>query len=319
LRGLDPRSTRVGVVAFAGDVPGTSRRSRPAYTLVALTDQYERVEAALDEVLATEPEGNTHMAAGVDQATIELAGLRGAASRADPSSEKIVFFFTDGQPTLPYGPEAEADNVRAVLRAANRARKANVRIHSFAVGPEALEGPIATVEMASRTDGFFTPVRHPGDLVDVVEDVNIANLESVDLKNRTTGKDARYFRSTADGSWAGFIDLDAGRNALRAHALADDGSSGERELEVRLEPDAKSPPIPKALAARRNHLLEECLRDLKRRRVSAEQDRADQVRRELELEIERERQKAKEQSDQQRKELELEAVGDDEVDEEKAP
>jgi hypothetical protein len=317
LRGLSPRTTRVGLVAFAGDVPGTSRRSRPAYTLVALTDEYERVEAALDEVLATEPEGNTHMAAGVDQATIELAGLRGAASRADAESEKVVFFFTDGQPTLPYGPEAEADNVRAVLRAANRARRANVRIHSFAVGPEALEGPIATVEMASRTDGYFTPVRHPGDLSDVVEEVNIANLESVDLQNHTTKKPARYFRATADGSWAGFIDLDNGKNLLNVTAVADDGATANHDFDVRLEPNAKSPPVPKELAARRNHLLEECLRDLKRRRVTAEQDAAEKVRRELELEIEKEREKAKESADQQRKELELEAVGDDEVDEDK--
>ena len=318
LRGLDPRSTRVGVVTFAGDVPGTSRRSRPAYTMVALTDDYERVESALDEVLATEPEGNTHMAAGVDQATIELAGLRGATSHPSADSEKIVFFFTDGQPTLPYGPEAEADNVRAVLRAANRAHKANIRIHSFAVGPEALEGPIATVEMASRTDGFFTPVRHPGDLVDAVEDVSVANLESVDLRNQTTKKPARYFRATSDGSWAGFVDLDTGKNLLNVHAKADDGTSGDRDLDVRLEAEAKSPPVPKELAARRNHLLEECLRDLKRRRVTAEQDRADQVRRELQLEIEKERESAKQQADQQRKELELDAVGDDEVDEEKA-
>jgi hypothetical protein len=315
LRGLDPRSTRVGLVSFAGDVPGTSQRSKPAYTLVALTDEYERIEAGLDEILATEPEGNTHMAAGVDQATIELAGLRGAVSRPGPEqAEKIVFFFTDGQPTLPYGPEAEADNVRAVLRAANRARRASIRIHSFAVGPEALEGPIATVEMASRTDGFFTPVRHPGDLVDAVEDVNIANLESVDLKNRTNGKGTRYFRATSDGSWAGFIDLEAGKNTLQAHALADDGATGDKSLDVKLVANADSPPIPKELAARRNHLLEECLRDLKRRRVTAEQEAADKVRRELQLDIEKERQKAREQADQQRKELDLEAVGEDEVD-----
>ena len=141
------------------------------------------------------------MAAGVDQATIELAGLRGAVSRPKPPAEKVAFFFPDGQPTMPYGPEAEADNVRAVLRAANRARRAGVRIHSFAVGPDALEGPIAVVEMASRTDGYFTPVRHPGDLVNAVESVNIANLEQVDLKNQTTKQPARYFRATADGSW----------------------------------------------------------------------------------------------------------------------
>ncbi len=316
LQGLDPRSTRVGIVGFAGDLPGTGRRSKPAYTLVALTDEHERAEAALDEILATDPEGNTHMAAGVDQATIELLGVRGAVSRPDPQAEKIVFFFTDGQPTLPYGPEAESDNVRAVLRAANRAARASIRIHSFAIGPEALEGPIAVVEMASRTEGFFTPVRHPADLVNAVEDVNLANLESVDLMNRTTKQPARYLRATADGSWAGFIDLATGANRLRVEALADDGATGGRELDVRFDAEAKSPPVPKQLAARRNRLLEECLRDLKRRRLSAEQQRTEEVRRELQIEIERERDKAKQQADQQRKELELDAVGEDEVDEE---
>ncbi|HXK22629.1 MAG TPA: VWA domain-containing protein [Myxococcota bacterium] len=316
LHGLDARTTRVGVVVFAGDVPGTGRRSRPAYTMVALTNEYDRVEASLDEILATEPEGNTHMAAGVDQATIELAGLRGAASRVDPESEKIVFFFTDGQPTLPYGPEAEADNVRAVLRAANRAHRAGIRIHSFAVGPEALEGPISTVEMASRTDGYFTPVRNPGDLANVVEDVNLANLDSIDLQNRTTKKAARYFRATADGSWAGFVDLDNGRNLLNAKAVADDGATGDGDLDVRLDPQAKSPPVPKELAARRNRLLEECLRDLKRKRVTAEQEQAEQVRRDLQLEIEKERAKAKAQAEKQRKELEID-VGTDDVQQDK--
>jgi hypothetical protein len=313
LRGLDARTTRVGVVTFAGDLPGTSSRIKPAYTMVGLTDDYERVSGALDEILATEPEGNTHMAAGVDQATIELVGLRGAVSRPDPEAEKIVFFFTDGQPTLPYGPEAEADNVRAVLRAANRAHRAHIHIHSFAIGPEALEGPIATVEMASRTDGYFTPVRNPGDIVNVVEDVNLANLETVDLTNRTTKQPARYFHSTADGSWAGFVDLTKGANQLHVDAQADDGTKGERDVQVRFDPDAKSPPVPKELAARRNRLLEECLRDLKRRRVTAEQQRADQVRRELEVEIEKERDKAKKQAEAQRKQLELEGVGNDEV------
>jgi hypothetical protein len=319
LQGLDPRSTRVGVVAFAGDLPGSGRRAKPAYTLVALTDEHERVVAALDEILATEPEGNTHMAAGVDQATIELLGMRGSVSRPDPHAEKIVFFFTDGQPTLPYGPEAESDNVRAVLRAANRAARADIRIHSFAIGPDALEGPIATVEMASRTEGYFTPVRHPADLVNAVEDVNLANLERVDLTNKTTKQEARYLRATADGSWAGFIDLAEGKNRLRVDALADDGAAGAKDLDVVFDEDAKSPPVPKQLAARRNRLLEECLRDLKRRRLTAEQEKAEQLRRELQLEIQREREKAKAQADQQRKELELEAVGEDEVEGDETP
>jgi hypothetical protein len=218
LRGLDPRSTRVTVITFAGEaeqqgVVILGQPQKPAITLQALTNDYERVERALDSVLANGPAGLTHIAAGVDQATIELMGIKGALSRKDPSSEKIVLFFTDGVPTLPHGPQFEAENVRAVLRAAGRSQYSNIRIHSFAIGPEALDAPIATVEMARRTGGYFTPVRHPGMLADAVETVDFANLREVVLKNATNGKIASPFRLTADGSWSGFLPLENGDNS----------------------------------------------------------------------------------------------------------
>ena len=172
------------------------------------------------------------MAAGIDQATIELMGFRGAYSKPDPDSEKVVFFFTDGQPTLPY-PDREADNVRAVLRAATRAQRANIRIHSFAIGPEALEGPIAAVEMASRTRGYFTPVRKPGDLVDIVEEVSFADIQKVTLVQEKTRVEAQPFRITADGSWAGFLALEPGANPIRATAVAEEGASAERRIRCR--------------------------------------------------------------------------------------
>jgi len=315
LRGLDPRSTRVALVGFAGDGSGGGRYAsrKPAYTLEPLTRDYRRIERGLDELLETEPEGNTHMAAGVDQATIELLGLRGSHSKPDRGSEKVVFFFTDGQPTLPYGPEDEADNVRAVLRAASRARRADVRIHSFAIGPDALEGPIATVEMASRTRGYFTPVRHPGDLVDVVEEVSFANLQDVRLEHVDTGRTARPFRVTADGTWAGFVPLEPGPNRVRVSATADDGTTAERRIEVTLTDDAAAvAELPRALVVQRNRLLEDCLRDTKRLRLRAEQERLDALRRELRIEIERERAKARERADEQRKTLDLEGDVDDE-------
>jgi hypothetical protein len=313
LEGLDPRSTRVGLVSFAGDPPGYGRQRKPAYTLEPLTREYDRIQEALDALADSDPEGSTHMAAGVDQATIELLGLRGALSTTNPRSEKIVFFFTDGQPTLPYGAEATADNVRAVLRAANRASRGMVRIHSFAIGPDALEGPIAVVEMASRTEGYFTPVRDPGSLVSVVAEISFANLDEVGLTNRTTNQGARYFRSTADGAWAGLVDMNPGSNDIRVWARADDGAEVEQLRSIRLDPKGESPPIPPELAARRNRLLEECLRDTKRRRQTAEEEHAEQVRRELLVEIEKERQKARERADSQRKELELEGVAEDET------
>ncbi len=309
LRGLDPRSTRVGVVTFAGEPPESGpawRRTKAAYTIQSLTREYALVERALDDIVAGEPMGSTHMAAGVDRATVELMGLRGALSQPDPESDKVVFFFTDGQPTLPYGPEAEGDNVRAVLRAAERAKRGRVRIHSFAIGPDALEGPIATVEMANRTDGFFTPVRHPGDLVDVVEEVSFANLDSVELHSVTTGDPASPFRSTADGTWGGFIRMEPGLNRVQVRVRADDGTELTRSIEVHFVPEAPTPPLPRELVVQRNRLLEDCLRETKRLRLEAEREEAERVRRELRVEIERERVRARQRAEEQRKQLQIE-------------
>ncbi len=314
LAGLDPRSTRVGLVAFAGAPPGSGSSRKPAVTVGGLTREYEQIERGLDELLATPANGNTHMAAGVDQATVELIGLTGAYSKPDPDSEKVVFFFTDGQPTLPY-PDREADNVRAVLRAATRAHHAGIRIHSFALGPEALEGPIAAVEMASRTRGYFIPVRKPGDLVDIVEEVSFANIEKVRLEQMKTRVEARPFRLTADGSWAGFLALEPGANTIRATAVAEQSASAERRIQVSLvdEPDGApvaEPNLPVELVVQRNRLLEDCLLIARQQRLDRERERNEEIRRALQVEIERERKKARERADQQRKQLELEGEED---------
>lgn len=310
LRGLDPRSTRVAVIVFAGEqeqqgVIVLGGHTKPAITVQPLTNDYERVERAFDEVLAQGPAGLTHIAAGVDQATIELMGIKGALSRKDPTSEKIVLFFTDGVPTLPHGPQFEAENVRAVLRAAGRSQYSNIRIHSFAIGPEALEGPIATVEMAKRTGGYFTPVRHPGMLAEAVETVDFANLNEVVLKNATNGKLAEPFRLTADGSWSGFLPLVNGENRVEVTARADDASKADRTRLVRMDPNAPDGKIPEDLMVHRNRLLEECLRNLKHVRVEAEKEAADKVRKDLMVEIEKERAQAKQRAAEQRKRLEL--------------
>jgi hypothetical protein len=286
--------------------------AKPAATFQALTNDYSRVESALDAVLAQGPGGLTHIAAGIDQATIELMGIRGALSRKDPSSEKIVLFLTDGTPTLPYGPQFEAENVRAVLRAAGRSQYSDIRIHSFAIGPEALDAPVATVEMARRTGGYFTPVRHPGMLADAIETVDFANIKEVVVRNTTNGKLAEPFRLTADGAWSGFLPLEKGANQLQVNARADDATSAQRVVSVRLDPNAPEAAIPQDLVVHRNRLLEECLRNLKQVRVAAEQDAAENMRKELAVEIEKERAKANQRAAEQSKRLEL-GVEDEEA------
>lgn len=307
MRGLDSRHTRIGLVAFSGGGErGRFRRAPPAYTLEPLTRDYTRVEAALDSLLEDPPEGSTHMAAGLDRATTELRGLRGATSRPDPGAEKVVLFFTDGQPTLPHGPDAVMANVRAVLRAADRAQRAGIRVHSFAIGPEALAGPIAAVEMARRTRGSFTPVRSPGDLVRAAEEVELASIEEVTLWNETRGEAARLFRLGRDGSWAGLIALDPGPNRLRVRARSAAADEAERFLDVHYAPAAPHPPLPGEFALAYNRLLEDCLQQTRGLRVEAERDRAEQIRHKLQLEIEAERARARQRAEEQRKQLELE-------------
>jgi hypothetical protein len=305
LRDFDPRTTRVAVITFAGSDNGR-RTGPPALTQQPLTNEYARVEQALDSILRTEPQGLTHMSGAVDHATTELMGLIGSSSEKHVDSEKLVFFFTDGKPTLPYGKLALPDNVRAVRQSALRANKAGIRIHSFAIGPDALAGPIASVELADMTGGSFIPVRHPGELSAVVDALNFANLEDVVLRSETTGDAADPFRVTADGSWGGFVKMVPGSNTVQISARSTDGVEAIKMLHVVLEPAAQPPSVPADLGIRHNRLLEDCLRDLKQLRVAAEKKQAEKVRKELLLEIGRERAKARTRAAEQRKQLELE-------------
>jgi hypothetical protein len=312
LRDFDPRTTRVAVITFAGG-DGAKETGPPALTRQPLTNEYARVEQSLDFILRAEPHGQTHISGAVDHATMELLGLIGSRSDKFSDSEKLVFFFTDGEPTLPYGPLAQSDNTRAVRRSALRAHKAGIRIHSFAIGPEALAGPIASVELADMTGGSFIPVRHPGELSAVVDALNFANLDEVTLQNDTTGNPADPFRVTADGSWGGFVKMVPGSNTVRISARSTDGIDSVKLLNVIHDPAAPRLTVPTDFGLRHNRLLEDCLRQLKQVRVEAEQVQAEKVRKELLLEIGKERAKARKRAAEQRKQLELEVEEVEEV------
>jgi hypothetical protein len=313
LDSFDARNTRVGLVTFAGNPlqsPGTiviggGGARPPALTEQELTTEYGLVEKALDRVLSRGPEGLTNMTEGVRLAVRELKGFRGAISKPDPESEKVVLFFTDGQPTLPYD-NSPPQNVRSVLRAADQARRAGVVIHSFALGPEALDGPLAAVEMARASRGRFTPVRKPGDLIRVIENVNFANLDLLEVRNRTLDRAATELVQKADGGFGALVPVQPGRNVIQVRARASDGTEAEAEVEIQFVPEASPTSTPPALVALRNQLLEQRIVSLRRDRIAAERERQEEVRRELELEIERERAAAEARAATQRRELRIE-------------
>jgi hypothetical protein len=300
--GLDPRSTRVGVVSFAGQAEATRtggvRIERAALTREPLTSDPRRLRRALDAIQEEGAFGMTHMAAGIDLATLELLGLEGALSRHDPESTKAILFFTDGEPTLP-SLDSAAANVGAVLAAAQRARRAGVRIDSFAIGPEALAGPLSTVEMASITDGLFTPVRHPGSLVRSMSLVSFARITALEVRNLTTGQSAYEERLHADGSFDALVPVAPGRNELEVQVRGAGGAEARQRLVVRCLPGATAPVLPAELVPRQNALLEARLRELRAEKV-------DRVRRELVLEIQAEREQAQQRAAQQRRELRIE-------------
>jgi hypothetical protein len=302
LRELDAESTRAGVVSFAGREPGPfewlSRAKPSAKTWHALSSDHDSVEPALASLARHEPEGSTDMAAAIDEAVAGF-GLPDATRRG------VVMLFTDGYPTLPHGPREEAKNVMAVLDAANRARAAGVAIHTFAIGREAIEWPLALVETSERTGGVFTPVRHPADLVDMVQHTSVGDLRSVTLRNATTGETAWPFVISPDGAFHGFVPLVPGANDIEVKAGATRGDAMRHVVPLALEAGATPAPVPKQLVARRTRLLEECLRYAKQKRRAAEAARAEQVRRRLAAEIERERAAAHERAAAQRKRLEL--------------
>jgi von Willebrand factor type A domain len=305
--GLDPERTRVGVVTFAGEAIVQFPRDldRPPVRLAALTREpltsdYRRVRAALYDLSRSEPYGRTHMAAGIDLATLELLGLPGSVGSPDPGSTKMILFFTDGQPTLPYL-ASELGNVEAVRLAADRARRAGVRIHSFAIGPEALEGPIAAVEMAEITRGLFTPVPDPGRLSDFVEATDLADIEEVTARNTTSGEAAHEVRLHADGSWEALVPLRVGKNRIEVRARSSRGDEASANLLVHYAPGSVRPAVPAELLARYNQLLQNRLLAL----GSAQREK---IRRELTLEIDRERASALARAAAQRKELDLRAA-----------
>ena len=322
LENLDPRNTRVGLVSFNGTQPEAEPSGativigggygRPdAVTEAPLTTDYQEVLDAFENIRRRGPTGSTNMTEAIRLGIRELRGFRGSLSTPDPGSEKIIMFFTDGQPTLPF--PSGRQNVRSVIRASGQADRAGVRIHSFAIGPDALRRPAATVEMAKVTGGFFTPVRDPGDLIEVVENVSFANIQSLEIRNVTLDAPAFESSTAADGSFAALVPLRTGMNTLEVRAVAADGTEAVEAVQVSHAPGVRSPRLPAALIAKRNQLLERRLIALKRGRIEAEREAAEEARRRLAIEIEEERARAEDATEEQRRELRIEVE-----DEEKA-
>ena len=204
---LDSKYTQVGVIVFSGAVdPETGERLSPeqrdALVKVPLTQDFARVDTALDEVLEDGPQGATNFAAAVQLSVVELAGIGRAYSEPRPGARKVALFLTDGVPTFPFGKATVSDpeDIEAALAAARLAKTAGVTVNTFALGQHALASPLAPSELARITRGRFIPVRNPGDIVSFLQGISFADIDDVVITNHTTGDVSYDVELSPDGS-----------------------------------------------------------------------------------------------------------------------
>lgn len=237
---LSAGRTRVGVIAFSGDVdPDTGMQASPdqkdAWVEIPLTNDFGAVHQTLEKLLAAGPHGATNYAAAVQLSVVELAGLSGARSPKRTGAKKVVLFLTDGVPTFPFGKGIVADpeDTEVAINASRLARKAGITINTYALGRHALAQPVAVREMARLTIGTYTPVRNPGDIVSFLQGVSFANIDDVVITNLTTSEISYDVQLAPDGTFSAFVPVKEGPNRVQVTALASDG--GEHSIEMDLE------------------------------------------------------------------------------------
>ena len=277
---LSAGRTRVGVIAFSGDVdPKTgeqrSRSQKDAWVEVPLTRDFDAVYRSLDAVLEKGPHGATNYAAAVQLSVVELAGLPGAASEKREGAKKIVLFLTDGVPTFPFGKGVVADveDTEVAINAARLARKAGITINTYAIGRHALASPVAVIEMARLTVGTYTPVRNPGDIVSFLQGISFANIDDVVVTNLTTSEISYDVQLAPDGSFRAFVPVREGNNRVQVTALASDGGERSLELDLAFEKSGLSERELTLELERIKKRNKELLRLIERKRIQSFRDR----------------------------------------------
>jgi len=277
---LDPRTTRVGLVAFGGD---RDEQTPDAWSLVPVTSDHARVLSALDRLEAEGPQGLTNLESAIQ---IAADALEAAPMAADLAPEKVILLFSDGEPTLPrqrrvwrshtrFSPDVHG-NQRLAIRAAHTAAEASIRIDTYATKIADASDSMTLIEVARASSGVFTPVSHPRDLQTWFERGNFGEIEELRIWNQTLDEPAAYAQRDADGRFSALVPMTEGENSIGVYARAHDGAERSIEIRVQFLPDASrgdpehwEPELQEA----RERLLATWLGELRRRTLRLETDR----------------------------------------------
>ncbi|MGH9390126.1 MAG: hypothetical protein ACRD1Z_10955, partial [Vicinamibacteria bacterium] len=206
-------------------------------------------------------------------------------------AQRIQLLLTDGIPTFPIGSAQVSDpgDVQFAISSAYIARKADIRVDTFAIGKTALGHPVAVTEIARATGGVFTPVRNPADIIAVLGGISFVDLESVTVVNVDTGDIAHDLKLYPDGYYTATLPVREGENRIAALAEATDGTKGEDRTVVNFRPGAGGVAI-----------------DVSREQdkdVGVEIQRLKERSKDLQVQIDREREEAQKKAQEQQKDV----------------
>lgn len=206
---LDPKRTRVGVVIFSGG----------ARVIAPLDSSRDEIGAALDKVAAdTIPYGTTNIAAALRTATrAVLAGT--PLPGAEPHRSLILL--SDGTPV---GWKPIEESAAEIVDAALETAEMGVRIHTFAIGVEIMEGTDVYASISAQSGGYFVAIQKPADIGLRLSRLNLTRRTEVALANATTGEPGRATRLFPDGSFDGVVSLAPGENRISVAANAPGGT-----------------------------------------------------------------------------------------------
>ena len=109
--------------------------------------------------------------------------------------------------------------------------------------------------MARVTGGTFTPVDDPRELRAAFEQLDFSEVETLEIRNRHSGRSAEYVLRGSDGSFSGLVPMHAGQNTLEVVARSTDGLEARRQLTVRFVPGASVKDLTPEQVSQRNRLL----------------------------------------------------------------
>ncbi len=251
LEGVDPRETRVGLVAFPGLPEGKKAR---ALTEVPLTSDLVEVLLGLDRILELGSEGSASVAEALAHAGNELIGAGSARSSRREGTTRILVFFV-GSPIRPQIAVGKASWNRG-LSTSEVVASRGIRIDTFAVSQQAIGAPGPLAEISSLTGGNYTPVRQLGGVTLRLELARFADTSLLQIRNATSGHRSGTVIQSRDGRFAALVSLDEGENALEVRVRAANGREARRRVVVTYDPGAPPHPLTPAQQRRRQDLLD---------------------------------------------------------------